>query len=169
MFAAPMCFPLVDVDPRGNIGLLSIGRDVNMLVRLLNGRGTIVPVALVTFLASTLGLPAVSVAQTSGAKASVLMVPIQRGPGVPESVPVRAQEMLSALLGIEPGVKLTLADVGPEEVPEQLLAVADETPVVEVASPQVGHPDLDKADKLAATGIDQRVGIIIHETGWRRG
>lgn len=124
-----------------------------MLGRLLKGRGTIVPIALVSFLGSTVGLPVVAGAQTRGNRSPVLLVPLQRGPGVPEMVQAKSQEMLAALLGIEPGLKLTIAPV--EAVSEPGAPAPAAEPVeadAPVLAPLPVHPDIEKAQKLATTG-----------------
>lgn len=127
-----------------------------MLVRLLKGRGAIVPAALLTFVSSSLGLPVVAGAQSAGQKSTVLMVPIQRGPGVPEMVQAKSQEMLAALLGIEPGIRLNLLAVEPEAASEAPVEVASPAPQAAPTSaePTGPHPELVKADKTAATGIE---------------
>ncbi len=129
-----------------------------MLVRLLKGRGTIVPVALLSFLGSTVGMPAIAGAQSRGAKSSMLMVPVQRGPGVPEMVQAKSQEMLAALLGIEPGIKLTVATVEAEAEP--VLAPVVSAPVqadVTALAPLPDHPDIEKAQKAATSGRGQAI------------
>ena len=124
-----------------------------MLGRLLKGRGTIVPIALVSFLGSTVGLPVVAGAQTRGNRSPVLLVPVQRGPGVPEMVQAKSQEMLAALLGIEPAIKLIVA---PAEAGSEPTAATVAPEPVEAAAPVLAalpvHPDIEKARKIATTG-----------------
>lgn len=128
-----------------------------MLVRLLKGRGMIVPAALLTFMSSSLGLPVVARAQPAGQKATVLMVPIQRGPGVPELVQAKSQEMLAALLGIEPGIRLNVMAVEADaavDAPVEASPAPSPSQAASASSEPTGpHPDLVKADKTAATGI----------------
>ncbi|HHW97864.1 MAG TPA: PEGA domain-containing protein [Oligoflexales bacterium] len=126
-----------------------------MLVHLLKGKGAVVPVALLTFITSSIGFPVVASAQGVAQKIPVLQIPIIAGPGVPESVQARSQEMLTALLDFRPNLKLVVKEGGVKEttpLAEPVAAAPVAEPVKETA-PAGASPAIQKAKSTAETGI----------------
>lgn len=97
----------------------------------------------------------------SGKRSTVLFIPIQRGPDVPEGVPGRVEEYFKALMEIDPKIKLIslgVEDLPPEPVEIEPVTITDiqstPTPQPTVSVQPQTHPDLEKAKKLAESGID---------------